>query len=361
MVGAPSVAADASRAAVTAALVTASVLLPASAPLMLPFIPVLVSLRRLRSRAAWSRFLTMATAASLVGVVGAVAFVGFVAPFWLAAAAAFALLSVPVLGWVHTRAARPDPATGAHGTGWPEPMIQSGFPVALGGWTTAIVVLAALMIPAVDAADELVRSQVIDGYAVYTTQCEPDGALADNGEVCDDLLAQRDEAVSLVERHPLDIIAAFAALVAVGCAGTAHPIIVGRARRIGGRVRPMWRLRDLEMHWASAYLLAAGLAGWTLATTLPSSTAADAGRVVSVFVGTIGGMLVLAQGIGLATWLLVRGRTPGWYRVLLVVAALFVLPFTALVLLGLGMIDLARSPRRRAAESGSVRGRGSGG
>jgi hypothetical protein len=72
-------------------------------------------------------------------------------------------------------------------------------------------------------------------------------------------------------------------------------------------------------------------------------------RSVGVGLATLGALAVVSQGIGLVAWMFSRGGSPTWYRILLFVFALFVLPVTLTMLFFVGVLDMALHPRRRAA------------
>jgi hypothetical protein len=350
---APTRTADALRAITCAVLVAGCVSAPDSAPLLAPFIPALVAIRLLR-RSRPYEFLVLASMLAIGSALVASP------PWpWTIASIVTAVLLVPVLGLAHARAARRDPISAPEQPDWPEPRIDTGFSFAIAAWMVALGLLAALVIPTLDSPRATGHRIVRDGYSGYLDECHSGKALGNASEFCDSLRQQRDDAYDLVDRHGAELLGVLLAIFAFGAAGTAHPITTARARRTGAPVRPRWRLRELEVHWSAAYLLAAGLIAYMLAAYLGGDVRA-AVRGVAVGAGSLGALLVFAQGTGFAAWLLTRGRTPGWYRVFLLVSALLALPITMTVLFGLGVLDMAWHPRRRARASGSLPGRGSG-
>jgi hypothetical protein len=163
-----------------------------------------------------------------------------------------------------------------------------------------------------------------------------------------------------VRPHAAEVIAGLLALFAWGAALTAHPIIIARTWRASPRVRPTWRLRELEVHWVAAYVAAAGLITWLLADGAGSGSGTTLARSASVFLLVIGSLQLVVQGVGLAAWLLTRVKTPGWYRAFLLIGAVLFYYVTIPLLLVFGIVDMAVHPRRRAAMSGNLPPRGSG-
>lgn len=346
---------DLLRVAVVAVLVGACVAAPDSSPIIAPFVSVLVALRLLRAREGQRRFLVIAGTASLA--IAAVVGLDLGARY-LPAVVAFALLVV-ALGVVHARAARLDPVDHVLQQPWPEPRLDTGFGVTVVAWTVLVVVLTALTLPAIESLTAFELGVVDDAYAGYVNACGDGGALESRRDFCASILEQRDSARELVRSHAPELLAGALALLAFGAAATAHLVVLVRARRSIVRIRPGWRVRDLEVHWSAAFLVAAGAIAWT-ATRGAGGAGFDVVRAAAVGVGTLGGLLVVTQGFGLAAWLLTRGSAPRWYRGFLFVVALFVIPITLLALFVLGVLDMALHPRRRGADSGSVAGRGSG-
>ncbi len=331
---------DVLRAVSCALLVAASVASPGTAPLLAPFVPAIVAIRLLRQRVGRRDFLIMATVATVIGALGA----AVVTHAWAAAAAA-ALLLVPALGIVHARAARHDPIDAPKIVDWPEPRLTTGLTPTIIAWLVATLVVVTCAVPVLGAGtgEDLVRS----AYSFYTDGCKDGGAFARNEAFCDETLAQRDRAVEIARDHAPELLAAFVAIMAFGGAGTAHLVVLARARRYSDRVRRSWRLRELELHWSAAYALAIGLVAWMLAGD-GGSNLAVAVRSAGVLFGTLGALMVVSQGVGLVAWLFTRGGSPTWYRVVLCVFALFVLPVTLTLVFLVGVLDLALHPRRRA-------------
>lgn len=345
---------DLLRAASCALLVAASVASPGSALLLAPFVPAIVAIRLLRQRAGRRNFLIVSTFASLVAGVGAAA-----ASEGYVAGAAAALLLVPALGIVHARAARHDPIDSPVIEEWPEPRLRTGLTPTIGAWLLAVLVVVALAAPLVDSLTDTSSQLVRDAYAPYQRGCRDGGAFANRTDFCEETLQQRDQAIDLVDDHAPELLAAFIALFAFASAATAHLVVLARGRRVSDRVRRSWRLRELEFHWSAAYLLAAGLVAFMLAGSGDSNVPSTV-RSIGVGLATLGAVAVVAQGVGLVAWMFTRGGSPTWYRVALIVFALFVLPVTLTLLFFVGVLDMALHPRRRAAKSGNVPRRGSG-
>jgi hypothetical protein len=350
---APTRTADALRAITCAVLVAGCVSAPDSAPILAPFIPALVAIRVLR-RGSAAAFLGLATMLAI----GSALVTSQPWP-WTIASVATAVLLVPGLGLAHARAARRDPISSVDQPEWPEPRLDTGFSLAIVAWMVALALLTALIVPTLDSPRATGHRVVRDGYAGYLDECHSGKALDNAKDLCDSLRQQRDDAYDLVDDHGAELLGLLLAIFAFGAAGTAHPVTMARARRTGASIRPRWRLRELEVHWSAAYLLAAGLVAYMLSTHVDGAVGAAA-RGTAAGAASLGALLVLAQGVGFVSWLLTRGRTPGWYRVFLLVSALLALPITFTVLFGLGVLDMAWHPRRRARASGSLPGRGSG-
>ncbi len=333
---------DVLRAACCALLVAACVAAPGSALLVAPFVPVIVALRLLRQRAGRRNFLIMSTVASLVAAIGAAT----ATDAYLAGAAA-ALLLVPALGIVHGRAARHDPIDSPVLVEWPEPRLRTGLTPTIGAWVVAVLLVVALAAPLVDSLSGTSTDLVRDAYVPYERGCEQGGAFASRKDFCQETLDQRQQALDLVDDHAPELLAALVAIFAFGSAATAHLVVLTRGRRSSERVRRSWRLRELEFHWSAAYVLAAGLVAFMLAGS-GDSTVAITVRSIGVGLATLGALAVLSQGIGLVAWMFSRGGAPTWYRVALLVFALFVLPVTLTLLFFVGVLDMALHPRRRA-------------
>jgi len=349
---------DIARAVACAALVAGCVAAPDSAPLLAPFVPALVAIRLLRTREHASRFLVGATLSSLAAVVSVAADAGVTT---LPVAVGAAGLLVVFLGLVHARAARHDPVDTAAAAAWPEPRIDTGLSLTVGAWSAAMVLVVLLLVPRVDSLVGTERSVVVDAYSGYVRNCEDGGALESRTEFCDGILEQRQSALDLVDERAPELLAVVMALFAFGAAATAHLVVLMRARRTSTRIRRAWRIVDLEVHWSAAYLVALGIVAWLATQDATGGNTWLVGvRAVGVGIGTLGALLLLTQGLGLAAWVFARGRSSRWYRGAVVVLALLVVPVTLLVLFALGVLDMALHPRRKALESGSVPRRGSG-
>lgn len=343
---------DLLRALSCALLVAASVASPGSALLLAPFVPAIVAIRLLRQRAGQRQFLVTATIASLLGGLSAAAD----HRAFLAGALA-ALLLVPALGVVHARAARHDPIDSPEIVEWPEPRLRTGLTPTIGAWIVALLVLfgvVALVAPGFDSLSDSGATLVRDAYSPYERGCRDGGAFEERTDFCAQTLEQRDQVLTIVEDHAPELLAALLAIAAFGAAGTAHLVVLARGRRVSKRVRRSWRLRELELHWSAAYVLAAGLVMFMLAG---DGNGGGAGgdvlvvvRSVGVGLATLGALAVVSQGIGLVAWMFSRGGSPTWYRVLLLAFALFVLPVTMALLFFVGVLDMALHPRRRAAK-----------
>jgi hypothetical protein len=211
----------------------------------------------------------------------------------------------------------------------------------------AVLVTVLAVAPSVDSPRALGRDLVDESFSFYTRECATGGFLAKQEEYCTQMLERRDSARDIVDARFAELLAGFLAAFAWGAALTAHPIVVGRTWRDSTRVRPPWRVRELEVHFAAAYLLAAGLGAWLLAPG--DSTAELYVRSAGVFAGTLGTLLLMTQGAGLLAWLLTRRPTPGWYRAFLVIGAVLFTPVAFALLFLSGVLDMALHPRRRAA------------
>ncbi|MCW2924496.1 MAG: hypothetical protein JWM98_1900 [Thermoleophilia bacterium] len=351
---APSPMADALRALVCALLVAVSAGSPASAILVAPFVPALVAIRLVRARRGRTRFLVAATLGSIAAAALVAPELPGSVPAAMAFAVAMAVLLVPALGIVHERAARPDPVV-AVPLPWPEPTLRSGLAPTVLAWSVAVVVVLGLAAAVVDSS---VRGIVRTEYSEALRECRSGGALESMGAQCDQLRDQRDTMLDLLDGRVPIFLGVFAATVAVGAAVTTHPVVLARARRRSSRVRPPFRLRELEVHWSAAYLVAAGIVAWLATDGDPE--ALEWVRAVGIGLGTLGALLLSTQGVGLLAWLLTRRRVPGWYRVFLVFAAFVAMPFVPPLLFGLGVLDQALHPRRRALASATLPDRGSG-
>ncbi len=348
---------DVLRVLVCAMLVAGCVSSPAVALFVAPFVPVIVALRLLRRSsgdplaAMRSRrsFLVSASAAAVVAAVLSTPADDVVAPALFGA-----LALVPMLGLVHAHAARRDPvhAATADPDPWPEPRAWSGLTPTIHAWAlaTCIVVAAALAATGTTTTQLTDRGTelVDDTYATYTDSCDDGGALESQQELCDRLDEQRAQVQEVIDDHAPALLGALAAVFAFGAAATAHLVVLGRARAHGIRIRPRYRLAQLELHWSWAYVAALGIVGWLIAS-------GDDPVVVwlrAVFGATavLGVLAIIAQGAGMLAHVVAGARRPGLLTAAIVFFLLVASPVAAISLLVLGMLDMSLHPRRRAAE-----------
>lgn len=339
----PTRAQDLGRALLCAVLVASCVATPELSLLLAPFVPVLVALRLLRRGGELRAFLVSASSAAVVAAVLAAREDAAVAP-----GIAMALLLVPALGVVHARAARRDPVVPGDQPAWPEPRVDAGFMPAMVAWLLGTILVVLLAAPAIDDPGGVASDRVRDQYRTYLDECTGDGAFAEQEELCDRLVEQRDAILRVVDEQGLELVGALVAAFAFGAAATAHLFVLWAARRGDVPVRPRRRLRELEVHWSAAYLVALGLAAWLVADLAGDPWAAWL-RAAALVVGGVGAQLVMAQGLGLATWSLTRGRRPAWYWLMLGLVVLLTLTVIPVALFALGVLDLALHPRRRVA------------
>lgn len=345
---------DALRVLSCALLVAASVASPGSALLLAPFVPAIVALRLVRQRAGSRAFVVASTIASVLAAVAA----AMQHEAYLLAGVA-AILLVPALGMVHAVASRHDPIESAEQPAWPEPRLGSGLTPTIGAWIVAILVLVGLAAPRVDSPTAAGKDLVRDAYSFYTRECGDGGIFESRKAYCEEALAQRDMAIELVTDHLSELLGGLVAIIVFGAATTAHMVVLARGRRSSDRVRRSWRLRELELHWSMAYVLALGLVLMMVAGDTGGLAAAIT-RGFGVGCAVLAALAITTQGIGLVAWMFSRGGAPTWYRVALAAFALFVLPVTLTLLFFLGVLDMAIHSRRRAAKSGNLPGRGSG-
>lgn len=327
---------------------------PGLGVLTLPFATALLALGLLYGAGR-----TLVVGAALVTAVVAVGSLTAVTtdPAWLVIAAVAAFLSI-ALGVGQYQAARRDPGAeslaAATGATWPEPRVDRGFSHALLTWVAAAAALVALVGIAF-GANELrdgASSAVREAYSSYVSECA-DGMLAQQDELCANMEEQRSQALDIARDEAPALLAFLAAIFAVGAAGTSHLLVVARARAVAkqGReieTRPAWKLRDLELHWSFAYFGVAAVMAW-FAADAASGALADWLLATAVGLGTVTALVLFAQGAGLLAWVFTRRRMPLWYRLLLVVVALLVLPAAMALVTGCGLLDMGLHPRRRAA------------
>jgi hypothetical protein len=268
----------------------------------------------------------------------------------LAASVGSALLLVPGLAIIHARAARLDPIEIAVRSSWPEPRLASGLTPTIVGWIVAVAIVGALAAPAAPSVERIGADVIEQAYAPYDDACSSDGALAESQSFCDELTSQQRTITRVVDDYAAELLAGLLAAFAFGAAATAHLIVLVRARRISDRIRPRWPLAQLELHWAFAYVLAAGLGAWLLAGS-GDSVVSVAGRSLGVAAATIGALAVVSQGLGMSAWMLASRPRPIWFKVLLVAAFVLATPFVLVMLFVIGVLDLAVHPRRRAMAS----------
>lgn len=337
---------DLMRALACALLVAACVQSPATALVVAPLVPAIAAIRLARHTSS-RRFQGTVVVAGIVAAVLASPTDAMVGP-----AIAGAVLLTLVLARTHAIAARRDPAVAGEQPEWPEPRLTSGLTPTIGAWTVALALVAALAwttgaFPSPRAA----ATSVIDqAYAPYTDACANGGVLAGQAELCDSIDRQQVDVSAIVDDHAAELFAALAALFVFGAAATAHLVVLGRARLVSGRVRPSTSIERLELHWTFAYVLTCGLVLWLLADPM-AGDAATATRSAGAALMGLGGLAVVAQGIGLAWWITARGRRAGLVRTMLVIGALVASPVIAAFLLVLGIVDLAFHPRRRALDA----------
>lgn len=364
--------ADLGRVLACALLIAGAVASPALALLLAPFVPVLVGLRLLRGGEGTRRFLGVAGAACAIVAAGVALAPGASLPLSAALALALGMIAV---GVVHARAAHPDPVpdgaaaassrlrsdaeVAAEAAAWPEPRATSGFTPTAWAWFVLVALVTSLAVLVTGVGD--LRTSAIreigQSYAPYLDTCTRQTG-SHRSALCDLLEEQRADALRLVRRWPLELLAGFVALAAVGSAATAHLLLVHRARRTGLSARRSWRLRELEVHWSSAYALAAGIGCWMLAASVAAGDARTALRVVAVALASAGAVLVLAHGIGAVTAMFTRRHLPRWYRIAVGIGAILFLHYAVGFAFVAGVVDLGLHLRRRG--SGILTGRGSG-
>ncbi len=339
---------DLTRAIVCALLVAACVASPGASIMIAPFVPALVALRLVRREPA-GRFLSTCVAAAVVAAVLAT-----VRDDAVIVAVLAAIVLTIGLGVVHTRAARLDPVDDPQQPEWPEPRLTSGFTPTVGAWLAASIVIIVTAFAAIGstdvtgAADDMVR----DAYRPYVSACGDDGALAKQDDLCKEFLAQRDDVLDVIDDHAASLLAVLAAIVALGAAATTHLIVLGRSRRRGERVRPRWRLAQLEVHWSAAYVAAAGFV--TLLVVKQTSDGGEVVEAVAYGAVTLGLLAVSAQGFGFATWLIQRAPRPTTMWVLVVILIIGASPVATAICVTLGMLDMSTHPRRRALTTRST-------
>ena len=102
------------------------------------------------------------------------------------------------------------------------------------------------------------------------------------------------------------------------------------------------KLVDLEVHWISAYVAAAGIAGWMLAERFAPSDSWF--HAVSVGAATIGFLLIAVQGAGGVSWFALRVfRSDAAMVVVLLISVIFFW----YGLIAFGIVDMALRTRRR--------------
>jgi hypothetical protein len=338
----PSIQRDLGRVLACAALVAICVQSPASALAVAPFVPALVAIRLLR-RSAAARVWSAIVVASIVAAALAAPRPEFVLP-----GVAGAMLLAWGLAQLHVWAALRDPVVAGSPAAWPEPRITSGFTPTVAGWCIAVAIVATLawVSGAATSVVDVGTGAVATAHAPYADGCAQGGALADREDFCERMEELRDQLTDFVERRAAELFAAIAAIFAFGAAATAHLVVLARGRLVSDRVRPSWRLEQLELHWSFAYVLATGLVGWMLAVELDGA-AAVAARAASVVLIALGGSAIVAQGLGLITWTTARGRRPMLVRGLTFLAFLLAWPVVAGMLFVFGVVDMAVHPRRR--------------
>ncbi|MCW2973354.1 MAG: hypothetical protein JWN72_1627 [Thermoleophilia bacterium] len=336
-----------------------------------PFIPVLVALRLRRDPTPG--FVVSATLSALIA--GATVSIGRSDPIALTVAIeAFLLVLVGPISILQARASEPDPdELGVQlddaaprfdtQTGeplvertWPEPRFLTGFNLVLMSWFVPMALCIAILAPAVGTGDlqRSMRDGIRAQYGEFSRECRPGGELASQKDACKLVLEQRDQAVRVVRDHVHLAVGVAAALIAFGGAWTSHATTLWRLRRSRVPTRPKRPLRELEVHWSAGYVTAAGLL-LVLFLSEVGGDVAQWGRALGIACVTFGAQLIAAQGSGLLAFTL-RGLR-GWRRVVLIVCAVFALRYVLVLLLFLGVVDLALHPRRRV--SGSLTGRGS--
>ena len=273
--------------------------------------------------------------------------------------AAVAALAFIALGVEQRRSMRPDPGSeslaAATRDEWPEPRMDRGLSHALLTWTVAALVLVGL-VGVVAGPDDLrsgSKAAVRDAYASYVIECREGGMFAKQDDLCANMQDQRSQVLDLADDHAPSLLAFLAAIFVIGGAGTSHLLVTARARAVakqgqGVDVRPGYRLRDLELHWSYAYVGVAGIALW-MGADAASGQVAEWLLAGSVGLVSIAGFVLLAQGAGLLAWIFTRRKMPLWYKLLLVVMALLVLPGAVAMVALFGIIDMGIHPRRRAA------------
>ncbi|MBC7462402.1 MAG: hypothetical protein H7287_13670 [Thermoleophilia bacterium] len=336
-----------------------------------PFIPVLVALRLRRDPTPG--FVVSATISALIA--GAAVSIGRSDPIGLTVAIeAFLLVLVGPISILQARASQPDAddevaqlddaaprfdtQTGEplHERAWHEPKFLTGFSLSLISRFVPMALCIAILAPAVgtSALQRSMRDGVRGQYAEFTRECRPDGELAGQKDACKLVLEQRDQLLRVVRKHVHLAVGIAAAILALGGAWTSHATTTWRLRASRVPTRPKRPLREFETHWSIAYVTAIGLI-LVLVLSDVSGDVAQWGRALGIAGVAFGSQLIAGQGAGLLAFTLQGIR--GWRRVVLIVCAIFALRYVLVLLLLMGVADLAFHPRRRV--SGSFTGRGS--
>lgn len=233
-----------------------------------------------------------------------------------------------------------------------------GVLVPLAAWSalTLIVVGAAIsMGGGFPSIDDVAVRETRAVYASTLRECRSGGALERANSYCRQLTEQRDVIVRVMRDHAASVLAALLALGVIGSMLTTHVLLALLAPRFRTRAAQLPAPARLTVHWGSPYVLAGGLVA-VMATTIWSSIDSPLGAA-GVFVATLGMLLMCGQGLGLAWYGLDRGRVRLFPRAILLIASVVAWPFALGILLSLGIIDMALSPRSR--NSGTIDGRGS--
>lgn len=334
------------RLAIAAVLAVAAAGSASSFLVVGPFVPALVALGLLRGH----RWRGAAVAAGAAAACTAAVLLAGGRPTWIVTVAAAVPLWLFLLGREHARAARPDPDLVDEA--WPEPRLDTGFARVLWMWLLVAVTVVAIPVATSvgsDGARDGSRAAVRASYADYERACAGGGALADSDAICEAVHEQRQQLLDITDHHAPSLLAALAAFLVATSAGIAHTVVLGRGRALAAATRRPRPLRELEFHWSVAYVLAIGLVLVMSADAVGASAAASEWiRAGGVGLATVGGLLVFLQGVGLTAWLLRRRPLPRWYRVILVIALLTILPAFTLCVFAFGVLDLAIHPRRRS-------------
>jgi hypothetical protein len=235
------------------------------------------------------------------------------------------------------------------------------FVVSVCAWLAlcAALVACVMAFDGVTGARHDLRGMFSQAYAQELQQsCSAHASLRESADMCSSIRDQRDSVLSTIDHHAAAAVAIAAAVIAFVHGALSLWLLRSGGSRMNVPLRPPIRFREFEADWPVAYLLAAGLVLFMAGDAGGSSF--DAVTAVGAVLGTLGALVLLANGMAVVSWLFARARVRVLWRVILWGSLIFAWWIELPVIGALAIWDVVAHPRRKAANVDRMDGRGAG-